>query len=452
MKTQYRYSTEGRRHPFGFDRTSCSASALVLTLFAIAFAQNPLTGHVLTMTGEPIAAATVSLIKSGLTTTTDDEGFYNFQGATGLRPVTTGAASSQTLICKKNRVVLATPYRQTVALDLFDLSGKLIQSVFSGPLDKGEHAIDLPPLHGLNRMLLLKARIGTQSSIVRISVLDGAVIASSSPAAHTPPPALTKALATFAADSLVVTHPDYNGGLDAINTRGVKADTGVQNFRMFSIAISSDGWFASRMNFNFTPETQGVRYYKELIPEYAATEQQVQREIQQCLWRTPDEVPQENKWDEYKCDINGDVDVGVAATGGNNLLFDPTYIDGQSWWELLGVQHHEMVHSYQQFYDTQGAEGFGEAIPDAVRALCGFFHWPKGTRCSGGYGGFYQDGGKYWYYIELKHPGFIYKVMNAPQNGDISTRVQQITGESLDAMCAECESKGMPYTLGRGEF
>jgi hypothetical protein len=111
-----------------------------------------------------------------------------------------------------------------------------------------------------------------------------------------------------------------------------------------------------------------------------------------------------------------------------------------------------MVHSYQQFYNTTGAAGFGEAIPDAIRCLTGFFYWPAGTKCSGGFAGTYQTGGKYWYYIELKHPGFIYRVMNAPQTGDISVRVLSLTGDSLSTMCRECETSGMPYTLGRGSY
>ena len=109
----------------------------------------------------------------------------------------------------------------------------------------------------------------------------------------------------------------------------------------------------------------------------------------------------------------------------------------------MGVQTHEAVHSYQAYYNTTGASGFGEAMPDAVRALNGFFKWPTGTKCSGSFTDVYQTGGKYWYFIEMKHPGFITTVWQQ-NTGDITTRVQSITGESLSAMASECQTKGMP--------
>jgi hypothetical protein len=55
----------------------------------------------------------------------------------------------------------------------------------------------------------------------------------------------------------------------------------------------------------------------------------------------------------------------------------------------------------------------------------------------------YQTGGKYWYFIEMKHPGFLTSVWQQTA-GDISARVQSITGESLANLASECQTKGMP--------
>ncbi len=73
----------------------------------------------------------------------------------------------------------------------------------------------------------------------------------------------------------------------------------------------------------------------------------------------------------------------------------------------------------------------------------GFFRWPRGSKCSGSYQEAYQTGGKYWYFIEQKHPGFLNKVYKLT-SGDISARVQQVTGESLSSLVSECQTKGMP--------
>ena len=71
------------------------------------------------------------------------------------------------------------------------------------------------------------------------------------------------------------------------------------------------------------------------------------------------------------------------------------------------------------------------------------------VKCSGGFAQAYKGGGRYWYYIELKHPGFISSLFKDPNNGnkDIKTVVQEITGESLGAMCKECEENGFPYDI-----
>jgi hypothetical protein len=255
----------------------------------------------------------------------------------------------------------------------------------------------------------------------------------------------------YAEDSIVVTHPNFNGGLDLINTRKIEETTGTQNFRMFSTDTSDTGWWASEMVFNFEPYHEGVDYYKNIIGDWVAAERQCQREIEQCFYRYPSEVPANKKWETYKVNCNANIS-GVASTGGNTCNISPSYCNRKSWWEIEGVHHHEMCHSYQQYYNHSGVSGFGESIPDAVRCLTGFFHWPKGTKCRGGINQAYQGGARYWFFIELKHPGFIYELMSSGSSGDIATKVQDITGESLDDLCEECETDGMPYTLGRGRF
>ena len=422
----------------------------VLFLAVNAFAQATVSGQVRTVTGVPIKGATVKLVTLNLTRTTDDSGKYDFNAQVGIQTFSGKQESPEySIIARGRQMTLTVVHGEKFSIGMFDLSGKLIRTFLDRSLEPGRHTIDLGNVNNSSGMYMVKIKAGSSTVCYKFApdiglnvvqpLMPGIVI-------------LAKTGIVAAADSLVVTHPDYWGGLDVINARKISATTGTQNFRMFSNDTSATGWFSSKMNFVFTPDTVGVSYYKQKVPDYEYEERQTQREIQQCFYRLPSEVPANKKYATYNVNINATVTTGVAATGGNTLSLNPGYCNNKSWWEILGVQHHEMCHSYQQYYNTLGADGFGEAIPDAIRALCGFFYWPAGTKCSGGFAGAYQTGGKYWYYIELKHPGFIYRVMNAPQTGDISARVLSITGDSLATMCRECETSGMPYTLGRGSY
>jgi hypothetical protein len=346
-------------------------------------------------------------------------------------------------------MAITVVHGEKFSIEMFDLSGRLVRTFLDKPLEPGRYIVELGNADKSIQMYLVKIRAGSGAICCKFSPNFGMNFVQPLMANNS---ILAKSAAVTAADSIIVTHPGYWGGLDGINARKISATAGTQNFRLFSNDTSATGWYASSMNFIFTPDTVGVSYYKTKVPDYAFEERETQREIQQCLWRLPADVPSNKKWATYNCNVNATVTTGVAATGGNTLSLNPGYCNNKPWWEILGVQHHEMVHSYQQYYNTTGAAGFGEAIPDAIRALCGFFYWPAGSKCSGGFAGTYQTGGKYWYFIELKHPGFIYRVMNSANTGDISARVLAATGDSLSSMCTECETNGMPYTLGRGSF
>jgi hypothetical protein len=415
-----------------------------------AFAQATVSGQVRSTTGVPVKGASVRLVTLNLTRTTDDSGKYDFGAQVDTRPFSQKPEHpAWSIVARGGQMAVTVVHEENVSIEMFDCSGKLVRRLLDRQLEPGRHTVDVANAASSNQMYLVKIRAGSTTEWYRYAPDIEMNFVSPRMSIN---PALAKTGAVTAADSIIVTHPKYRGGLDAINTRKVSSTAGTQNFRLFPFDTSATGWFASKMNFIFTPDTPGVSYYKQKVPDYQYQEQETQREVQQCLWRLPADVPANKKYATYNCNVNGSVTTPVAATGGNTLSLNPGYCNNKPWWEILGVQHHEMVHSYQQFYNTAGADGFGEAITDAIRALCGFFYWPAGSKCSGGYAAAYQTGGRYWYYIELKHPGFIYKVMNAPQTGDISARVQTITGESLSSLCTECETSGMPYTLGRGSF
>jgi hypothetical protein len=388
-------------------------------------------GTVRTVSGQPIAGAVCQFKALGNKAVTDAQGHYNF---TGTSAVVRAKGYSLSLTAQGGQLSLSLDQSGRVSLDLFGLDGKWIRNIVEAPLAAGLHRFALGIPAQTRSLLLMRARLGSQTAWHKLT-LEGGLTAVSAAEAERP---TTKAAA---ADSLYCTAETYHGGLARINGRTVASYEGTQNFRMFS---ADPAWkvCSPPVTFNFDG-SEGVARYKELIPDWVKTEQEVLMEVCQSTFKLPSQA---KKYSTYIADIKKSD--GVAATGGNHLYFNTDYIAKQGntyagWLEVLGVQTHEATHSYQPYYSTAGADGFGEAMPDAVRALNGFFSWPKGRKCTGSYADAYQDGGKYWYYIEMKHPGFLTAVWQKT-SGDISARVQEITGESLATMVNECKTTGMP--------
>jgi hypothetical protein len=393
-----------------------------------------ITGSLYSVSGEPIAGATCQFKNAANKAVTDANGKFDFaRSPVALRPA---SGYSLSLASQGGQLILKLDHPARVSLDLFTLAGRKAASLADEAMPAGTRALALIPPQGARQLFLLRARLDGEEAWHKLSLREGASVLS---AGEAPAYALRKSAAT---DSLFCTEPNHHGGLAHINGTSVPAYTGTYALRMFS---SDPAWKAQcgmPVTFNFD-NSAGVARYKQLIPDWVATEQEVLMEVCQATFK---KATQPRKYASYVANIrNGD---GVAATGGNNLEFNASYIASQpnsyaGWYEVVGVQVHEAVHSYQAYYNTTGASGFGEAMPDAVRALTGFFRWPRGTKCTGSYTDVYQTGGKYWYFIEMKHPGFLTGVWQMP-SGDIAQRVQTLTGESLSSMVSECQTKGMP--------
>jgi hypothetical protein len=395
-------------------------------------------GTVLSVSGAPVSGAVCQFKGIANKATTDASGKYDFTGSsTSIRAEGYGVS----MAAQGRQLVLNLDKGENVAVDLFGVSGRMIFNVAAGAMSAGPHSLSLIAPSGAEQLFLVRIRIGSQIAWHKLTLQGGfASITDVSSATLTRPLAKTEAIY----DSLFCTSPDFHGGLAHINGRTVTSYSGTANFRMFSSDAAWKKQCSMPIAFNYD-NTSGATKYKQIIADPLATEQEVLMEVCQSTFKL---ATQPKKYADYIANIKAGAGGQVAATGGNTLGFSTEYIDGQpnnyaGWWELVGVQTHEAVHSYQAYYNTTGADGFGEAMPDAVRALNGFFKWPTGTKCTGSFTDVYQTGGKYWYFIEMKHPGFLTSVWQKP-TGDISDRVQQITGESLSAMVSECQTMGMP--------
>ena len=408
-------------------------SKSLLAVFAIAgfgssvFAQS---GNVYTLAGVPIVGAKVTLQTAAKSTFTDEKGHYDF-ALVGISSSTTLPGYS--LQTAGGVLSLGLEKEQKVTLTVFSTSGKSLRRLADGTFPSGNHRFSLAGMERAGQLCLLKVEIGPGTAWHKLT-LQGSFAAMAGFAALSAD-AAPAAKTTAAVESLIVTHPSFNGGLIGMHAKASKTTAPV-DFRMVS---TDPAWnvCAPPITFNFDGSA-GASYYKKLIPDPQATEQEVLREICQSIWKLPSQA---KKYTSYTANIKSMG--GVANTGGSTLNFSTDYLNNKPLYELIGVQVHEGTHSYQPYYNTTGASGFGEAMPDAVRGLTGYFRWPSGTKCSGSFTAAYQEGGKYWFYIEMVHPGFLSAVWQT-STGDISARVQTITGESLATLTAACQSKGMP--------
>ncbi len=418
--------------------------AVVFLGVQLASAQQPaLHGRVLTMTGNPIVGATVNITGYTQKAITDSLGYYDFtKPVTSLRDI---SAYGMDLMPKDSRLSLTLVRQERLTLGLYSLSGRQIRKLVDGVIPAGTQTIDLAEIRNGSGMFLIKVELSGQVGWHKLAITSGVASISRTTGEAQGAFPLTK---TSANTLIWVSHSKYHGGLARVHERNVSSLTGIQNFRMFSTDV---GWDVCAPTFTYKyDQSPGALYYQKLLETPETVNQEILREVCQSIWNNPSEVPSKNRFTNYTANINTTVTTGVASTGGPVLNFNVGYINNQkasgdinAKYEILGVLLHEGVHSYQPYYQTEGAAGFGEAVPDAIRALTGLFRWPTGTKCTASYTDNYQDGGKYWYFIEQKHPGFLNKVYKLTA-GDISVRVKQVTGENLESLVTECKTTGMP--------
>ena len=421
-------------------------TAVFLAVQLVDAQQPALNGRVLTMTGNPIVGATVNITGYSQKALTDSLGYYDF-----TKPVTSLTGNStyrMEFTPRDNRLSLTLDRPDRLTIGLYSLSGRQIRRISDGILPIGIYTFDLAEIRNGSGMFLIKVdqngKVGWQKLAVTRGLASLSGVAGDSPDTHP----LSK---TSATTLIWVSHSKYHGGLARVHERNVSLLTGTQNFRMFS---TDAGWDVCAPTFSYKfDQSPGALYYQKLLESPQTYNQEILREVCQSIWNNPSDVPTKNRFTNYTANINTTVTTGVASTGGPVLNFNVGYINDQknagdinAKYEILGVLLHEGVHSYQPYYQTEGAAGFGEAVPDAIRALTGFFRWPTGTKCTASYTDNYQDGGKYWYFIEQKHPGFLNKVYKLTA-GDISVRVKQVTGENLESLVTECKTKGMPLGM-----
>lgn len=132
---------------------------------------------------------------------------------------------------------------------------------------------------------------------------------------------------------------------------------------------------------NGEPDGRG-KVFTNVVPDVETTLKDIACVACSMLYRNQSEIPANKHPGTIKLIL--DTHGGVAQSGGGQIQFDLTYIDGyadksqaETKQEMLGVLQHETVHLYQNY----GNNGTGEGMADLVRTREGYYqrsHWRKG--------------------------------------------------------------------------
>src|SRR5207244_2022979 len=135
-------------------------------------------------------------------------------------------------------------------------------------IPEGNHSFNLPVSQTGNQVFLLAVRMEGKTAWHKLSLQSGFAALSAESDVTTP-----AKIASGVTDSLVCTAAGYSGGMTHNNGRTIKSYAGTQNFRMYSLDPS---WKVCSPPVTFNLDNSaGVARYKELIPEWVATEQNV---------------------------------------------------------------------------------------------------------------------------------------------------------------------------------
>jgi glucosylceramidase len=151
--------------------------AVIVFTASIVFSQISITGTVkdsATQTG--IQGAVVSLSIAGLTTVTDNNGKYSFGTSVSTIPLPALDQAIPTPVVSNNRLRFSVADKTSlVRIDLYTLSGKLVRTLLSKELANGNYQLDLFTGPLASQPCLLQVRIGKNSAVLRLPLLDRTV-------------------------------------------------------------------------------------------------------------------------------------------------------------------------------------------------------------------------------------------------------------------------------------
>lgn len=195
----------------------CTLSCIFIAgIFATTVSAQTITGRVVDKRSRPIAGASVSLKVKGTAAQSDADGLFSIQATAIQNPMKSGPAT-HSMHLQGHNLVFSNATAQNLTVELFDMTGKRTNAVFSRRFDEGMHVLPLSIITGKKTakgLYIARVTKGAEVRTIAINSLCNASSMSIGAASHST--ALAKLLAT--PDSLIITKTDYTPGVRAVDS------------------------------------------------------------------------------------------------------------------------------------------------------------------------------------------------------------------------------------------
>src|SRR5271157_2848810 len=125
-----------------------------------------------TQTG--IQGAVVSLAAAGITTVTDSNGKYSFSDGVSAGAVQKHEMALAKPVISNNHLIFSVAGKASrVFVGLYTLSGRRVRTLLDKTLAKGDYRLDLPLGQVGSQPFALQVRLGSNTTILRLPLLDG---------------------------------------------------------------------------------------------------------------------------------------------------------------------------------------------------------------------------------------------------------------------------------------
>jgi hypothetical protein len=147
-------------------RTFSIAATILSTLLSSAWSLD-LSGKVTNQAGKPVGKAVVTLANKNLKDTTDEAGTFKVSDGTFTINRNTSIPTFGKISIEKGRIMFGTTRTSPVRVDVFDMRGKLINTIMDRTITAGNYQLDIPAHLASVSMQIMRISTGEQRASFR---------------------------------------------------------------------------------------------------------------------------------------------------------------------------------------------------------------------------------------------------------------------------------------------
>jgi hypothetical protein len=181
-------------------------------------------GNVTNQAGKPIANATVTIMRLGLTYTTDEVGAYSFSCNTAIKKVSALPSETERIAMNRGVLEIGLSHPSLVYVDIFNAKGILLEKKTSSNAGTGVYRLDISKIRRGSNVLFIRASAGNRRATFLYLPSDkGNSIANSGIGNNLPVGGKTAKMAV-AIDTLKATAPGYFTNTKVISSYEERVD------------------------------------------------------------------------------------------------------------------------------------------------------------------------------------------------------------------------------------